>query len=323
MNGALTPTLIGQFLGTGLACGINLYAVVTALGLASRLGWTDALPPGLRGLEHPIVIVSAAVLFLAEAVVDKVPYLDSAWNAVHTIIRPIAAGLLAILALSPLPWSARLGGAAAAAAAALLVHASKSGLRVALRTTGRGALATRVSFAEDLVALALVAAVLLIPAVTAAIALAGCVVLLAKGPPLWRAAWLGARSVDGRLRAFFGSPGWRDRDDLPAHVARLVPPDDLGLAPPRALRAAVDRLPGTGAYRNGWVVVQREHVAFIYRSMLGTRRIEVPAVPVTHIQPGALVDTIRLDGPAGFTLFLLKDGPPLDVATAELNAASQ
>jgi hypothetical protein len=314
--------LLGQLLGTALACGINLYATVTLLGLASRFGWTDAVPPGLRGLENGIVIGSAAVLYFIEVVIDKVPYVDSIWDAVHTVIRPLAAGLLAALALEALPTGSQILGGLAAAAAALMAHATKAGYRIALHASGRSRKAIRISLVEDLLAFLLVAALLITPAFATALAAVGVLLLAFRGLPYWRAAVLGIRGLDARIRGFFGTPGWRERADLPPHVAALVEPDALGIAPPRALRAAADHLPGAGAYRNGWLVIQRNKVAFVYRSLLRPRRIDLPAPAVCDPRPGLLVDALRVEQDNGFTLFLLKDGPPLDLALAEIRAAA-
>jgi hypothetical protein len=314
--------LLGQLLGTAIASGINLYVVITLIGLASRFGWTDAVPYGLRGLENGVLIGSAVALYVIEFVVDKVAYVDSVWDAVHTIVRPVAAGLLAVVALDALPPGAQVAGGIAAAAAALVAHATKAGLRVSLHASGRSRDSVRISLLEDVVAVALVASVLLMPVPGAVLAALVLLVLAVKGPPYWRAAVLGIRSVDARIRGFFGTPGWRERDDLPGHVAALVEPDALGLAPPRALRAAAHEIPGAGTFRNGWLLIQRDRVAFIYRAPLRARRYEVPAGAIEAAESGLLVDTIRLGDGAGFTLFLLKDGPPLDLAVADLKAAA-
>jgi hypothetical protein len=146
--------------------------------------------------------------------------------------------------------------------------------------------------------------------------------LFLRGPPYWRAAVLGIRSVDARARGFFGTPGWRERGDLPRHVAAFVEPDELGLAPPRALRAAAREVPGAGAFRNGWLVIQRDRTAFIYRSLGGARRFDLSVRTVASADSGLLVDTVRLGDGDEFTLFLLKDGPPLDLAVADLRAAA-
>lgn len=314
--------LFGQLLGTAIACGINLYAVIVVIGLASRFGWTDAVPYGLSGLQSSVLIGSAVALYLIEFVVDKVSYFDSVWDAVHTIVRPVAAGLLAVVALDALPLAAQIAGGAVAAAAALVAHATKAGLRISLHASGRSREIVRVSLLEDVAAVALVAAVLFAPLPGAILAALVLLALIIRGPAYWRAAVLGIRSVDARARGFFGTPGWRERADLPRHVAALVEPDTLGLAPPRALRAAAHHIPGAGAFRNGWLVIQRDKVAFIYRAPIRAKRHELPVRGVGAAESGLLVDTIRLEDGAGFTLFLLKDGPPLDLAVADLKAAA-
>src|SRR4051812_10683937 len=86
--------LAGQLLGTAFASGLNLYATVALLGMASRFHWIHQLPTGLRGLENGLVIGSALLLFVIEFVVEKVQYAGAVWDAIHTIVRPFAAALL-------------------------------------------------------------------------------------------------------------------------------------------------------------------------------------------------------------------------------------
>ena len=72
----LSPILLVQLLGTAFACGLNLYATVAVLGLGSMIGFLPALPPGLQGLAHPLVLASALLLYVVEAVIDKFPDVD-------------------------------------------------------------------------------------------------------------------------------------------------------------------------------------------------------------------------------------------------------
>ncbi len=76
------------------ASGIRLYLVVFGLGLAARLGYLE-LPPGLHVLSHPWVIGAAGVMLTLEFLADKVPYVDSVWDFLHTFIRIPAGALLA------------------------------------------------------------------------------------------------------------------------------------------------------------------------------------------------------------------------------------
>ena len=90
------PTLHILALALTAAClsGVNLYLTAFLAGLAGRLGWVD--PAIIGELMHPAVMTVAALLYLLEAVVDKVPAVDSLWDALHTVIRPAGAVLLAL-----------------------------------------------------------------------------------------------------------------------------------------------------------------------------------------------------------------------------------
>src|SRR3954466_902923 len=85
-------------MGFSFAAGINLYATVAILGLASRFDWV-ALPPQYRVFDNDIVIAAAIVLYAIEFVADKIPWVDSIWDAVHTAIRPIGGAFIAVATL--------------------------------------------------------------------------------------------------------------------------------------------------------------------------------------------------------------------------------
>jgi hypothetical protein len=325
----------GQLLGTAFACGLNLYATIALLGIAGRLEWVAGLPPGMRGLENGIVIGAAAALFLAEFVVDRIPVLDTVWEAVHTIIRPAAAGLLALLALQGAPLHLQLGVAAAAALTALAAHGTKAGLRLILATRratrraraesvrGTTLLRSGLSLLEDVAAVGLVLASLLYPGIAVSVLAASLLLLLLAGPRLWRAAFLGLFAVVARLRGFFGDRGWRPTGQMPRHLRGAVAPTPLGCGPARAVRATVSGLPGTGAYRHGWLVFAPEGPSFVYRANFRTRSTPVPKAGLVELRTGILSDALELrtngGGRAGnFTIYLLKDGPPAAITAAEL-----
>ena len=83
---------IGRTLGFSFAAGLNLYATVAILGLASRFGWV-ALPDQYRVFDNNWIIGIALTLYVIEFFADKIPWLDSAWDAVHTFIRPVGGAL--------------------------------------------------------------------------------------------------------------------------------------------------------------------------------------------------------------------------------------
>src|SRR6476619_2861243 len=85
-------------MGFSFAAGLNLYATVAILGLASRYGWV-ALPPQYQVFDNNWIIGGALVLYVIEFVADKIPWIDSVWDAVHTVIRPIGGALIAVQVL--------------------------------------------------------------------------------------------------------------------------------------------------------------------------------------------------------------------------------
>ena len=127
---------LGFALGTSFASGLNLYLTVAAAGLFQRLGIVQ-LPEALAVLSHPVVLGIAIVLFLVEFVADKIPYVDTAWDAVHTFIRPPAAALLSYSAFAgegvPEEW--KLGAALLAGSVALTSHGAKASTRAAVNAS--------------------------------------------------------------------------------------------------------------------------------------------------------------------------------------------
>ena len=120
-------------LGASFASGLNLYATCATLGLLQRFEVVQ-LPAGLEVLAHPVVLGLAIFLYLVEFFADKIPYVDSLWDAVHTFIRPAAAALLAFSAMGDVsePW--RWGASLLAGGIALTSHGTKATTRAAANT---------------------------------------------------------------------------------------------------------------------------------------------------------------------------------------------
>jgi hypothetical protein len=89
---------LGRTLGFSFAAGVNLYATVAILGLASRYGWVE-LPAQFQVFNHDVVIGAAIVMYVVEFFADKIPYFDSLWDMIHTFIRPVGGALIAVTTL--------------------------------------------------------------------------------------------------------------------------------------------------------------------------------------------------------------------------------
>lgn len=320
----MTPVLVGQLLGVSFACGLNLYATVAALGIFSRMGIIQDLPLALTGLESTIVIGTALILYVVEAIIDRVHHADSVWDAVHTVIRPTAAAFLAIGALWAQPSSVQIAAAAFAFVVALAAHGTKAGLRVALNATNRNGSTARISTIEDVAAVTFVFAALEYPATALAVGGIVLAVIAVFGPRLWRAFALGIRAVAAWVQALFVTPGWHAGDRLPHRLRRLLDEPAIGAAPPCVARAALNGFRGVGAYRNGWLVMTPAGAIFLFNGLLGARRIDLPVPVRLEGGPGLWVNSLRVHLDDGaFTLHLLKDGPPIDRVAHEFQLVTR
>ncbi len=140
---------LGRTLGFSFAAGVNLYATVAILGLAARYGWVE-LPPQFRVFDNSVVIGVAIVMYVVEFFADKIPYVDSLWDLVHTAIRPVGGALIAVATLgnaSPAVEGlmALLGGTVAAGS-----HLTKTSTRAVVNTSPEPFSNWFLSLGEDL-----------------------------------------------------------------------------------------------------------------------------------------------------------------------------
>ena len=152
---------------SGWASGVNAYAVVLMLGLLGRFAGVDAVPPVL---ERTDILIGAALLYLLEFVIDKIPWLDSTWDAVHTAVRPTIGAALGLLLAGEAGTVAQALSAAAGGLTALASHAVKAGLRAAINTSPEPASNIVVSVAEDTAVAGVIGLAVAAPWVAAGIA---------------------------------------------------------------------------------------------------------------------------------------------------------
>lgn len=181
---------LGRTMGFSLAAGVNLYATVAILGLASRYGWVQ-LPEQFKVFDHPWIIGLAAVLYAIEFVADKIPWVDSIWDSVHTFIRPVGGALIAVASIgdhSPLVtgMTALLGGMVAAGS-----HATKAGTRVAANASPEPFSNWFLSLAEDAFVIGLSFITLKFPVLALAVSVVIIILIVMTARSIWK--WLTRR----------------------------------------------------------------------------------------------------------------------------------
>jgi uncharacterized protein DUF4126 len=142
---------LGLALGAGFSSGLNLYATIATLGLLQRFGVIH-LPEQLQVLAHPWVLGIAIALYVIEFLADKIPLVDTVWDAIHTVIRPPAAALLAYGAAGAAPPEWRWGAALLAGGVALTSHGTKASTRAAVNASPEPFSNWALSFGEDALA---------------------------------------------------------------------------------------------------------------------------------------------------------------------------
>jgi len=163
----VTAELLPLVFTSGWASGVNAYATVLLLGLLGRCAGVDAVP---AGLERTDVLVAAAVLYAVEFVADKVPVVDSTWDAVHTAIRPTVGAVIGLLVAGDADSLETAVLASTGGITALVSHLVKSGLRLAVNTSPEPASNIGVSLAEDVSVAGVIAVAVAAPWVAAGIA---------------------------------------------------------------------------------------------------------------------------------------------------------
>ncbi|HXG55855.1 MAG TPA: DUF4126 domain-containing protein [Vicinamibacterales bacterium] len=177
---------LGRTMGFSFAAGINLYATVAILGLASRYQWVS-LPAQFRAFDNDLVIGAALVLYAVEFVADKIPWFDSVWDTVHTAIRPVGGAVIAVATLGEVSpttevMTALLGGTLAAGS-----HFSKAGTRAIANTSPEPFSNWFLSLAEDAFVVGLGVLALKYPVAAAAVVVAGVIVIAIFAAVLIRA----------------------------------------------------------------------------------------------------------------------------------------
>jgi uncharacterized protein DUF4126 len=177
--------VLGRTFALSFTAGLNLYATVAILGLATHFNWVD-LPAQYRVFDNPWIIGAALALYLVEFVADKIPWVDTIWDAVHTVIRPAGAALIAVASIGHAQPGFQVVIAIVGALLATTTHAAKAGTRAVANTSPEPFSNWALSLAEDGFVVTLGLLALTHPLVAMIVVVATLVALIAGGRWIWR-----------------------------------------------------------------------------------------------------------------------------------------
>ena len=297
-----TLQLLGVAFGLASLAGLNLYLTVFVTGLAIRMDWVALAPQyqGLAVLSDPIILGVAAFLFLIESFADKIPWIDTAWDSVHTFIRPVGAAALAVAAVGDLHPVFEIVAALIAGGMALTSHVAKSGTRLVANGSPEPVSNIGLSLLEDGIVLGGLGLIAWNPIVALCVAVTVTIIILVFLPKLLRGisakVWLAWRKLN--------APSESDRESepgrhLPTAFESVLRRAHAGSAP---ILWSVPCLSGggprLGSNLRGWLVSlenEPDSLFFIGRRWAGIFLLEIDfkQALVEH-RPGFLCDKIEV-----------------------------
>ncbi len=283
-----TLELLGTALGLGALAGLNLYLTVFAAGLAIQQGWIILSPQyeQLAVLGDPWIVTIAAILYGLEFFADKVPWVDSLWDLVHSLIRPVGGAFLAVTALgSPNAVFDVITGLLAGGVA-LSTHSLKAGARLIVNGSPEPFSNVALSVAEDATVIGGLALIHLHPLVALGLVVVLVVAVLYFGPKVYRAvsvrlwlAWRKLKSPADTLEPDGGLPVALppDVDTLLHELQNRSTPHDFAVEWAAPCIAAGSRQLRSNTH--GYLVALRddpEHLHFVSRGWRGAIARSLP-----------------------------------------------
>lgn len=331
--------IIASALGISVLAGIRLYATVFALGLVIRFGWLP-LPESLHNLTvlaDTRILIAAGIFVLIEFFADKVPWLDSAWDAFHTFIRPIGAVLLTGALSSTLDPSWQIILMLLGGTVALSGHAAKTATRLAVNHSPEPFTNALVSVAEDVAVPAGVWLTTNHPWVMGGFVVVFLLVFIWLAPKIWRAVRVEFAALSSLLRSWWRSAPepitgleprdpfeqflFRNRqlwDQLPTSFVDALNREKLSADGPAVRCVGSTSVRASGLI--GYLVHAGSDLVFVRRGLIGTKLFRIP---VSSVRSVTKVDRFFLDdlivetsnGSFEFDLFRSALAPSTHLAT--------
>jgi hypothetical protein len=324
-----TVQVLGSAMGLGLLAGIRLYATVFALGLAIRMGWFTPQTSfsNLSMLAETPVLAVSGLAFAVEFFADKVPWIDSIWDSVHTFIRPIGAAVLGATALGSFSPSMTFLIALLCGGVAFTGHTSKAATRLVANHSPEPFTNVGLSLAEELAVPAGLWVTFEHPVAALTIVVTFLALFLWLSPKVFRllhVSWTALRSLISKALGHTVPPAEVTLPTLPfaRHLHDLpfqpLPPKYAKRLDKRASSGikcvATHRLRGL---RNsiGYLCSTPDGLVFVAQRLfrLRTHRIPWANVQTVSLKRGIFFDSLSfvlIDGEVGFDLFKAKVAMP-------------
>jgi len=284
--------LVATLLPLSMASGLNLYATVLIVGLSIRFNWVQNMPAGFEPLSSWVVIGAALTFFLMETLADKVPFIDNTWDIIHTIIRPLGAAMLGLMALGNVNPVVAILAAMAMGGVSLVSHGSKASARLLLNVISplEGATNIAISSIEDVVASAMAFLALKLPYAAFALSLVIIILVIFFAPRIIRWGLFTLSLIFHRISCWFSHRN--ACDELPTSHQVLLD----HVKPQWSVQCFIQNLPGIGG-KKGYVSILPNQVVLTSSTWLKggqIRKLPVEEIKAIYRNSKMLADDIEI-----------------------------
>jgi hypothetical protein len=309
-----TIQLLGSTMGLGFLAGLRLYSTVLVLGLGLRYGFLHA-PPGYEQhtatLTSPIVLTAAGIAWIAEFFADKVPWVDSVWDAFHTFIRPLGAVWLGFAAFGSNDPALTAAVAILCGGVAFASHSSKAAARLAVNHSPEPFSNIAMSLAGDLLVPFGVWLAWTHPALVLGLVLLFLSAFAWLLPRVFRLVRLQVTALLAWLAGPSSSPAPAvNHPRLPGlarHAVPLPAPYAAASGETTGIRCAATKRIRGFANSIGYLAISADRLTFVTRRLFRYRVHQIPAgqILAAEIKPGLLLDRLILRSTDGELVFYL------------------
>ncbi len=267
---------LGSLLGLSFVSGINLYATVAMVGLVTKFNLIQGLPPEFQALNNNLIITVAIILYACEFLADKIPGFDTAWDAIHTVIRPFGGAMLALMTVGKTSPAAEVLAFMLGASFATTSHLAKSGLRVLINTSPEPFSNMVVSVAEDMGVVGLTYLSMTHPVLALVITVILTIIIMLLLPFLWRAVRMVISGLWYRLRGSGASEVESGTNSITVKIAPQISELGISLENLVAVPAWVSKIRGFKKWQKGYLVCDRKNFYFIPVRMFRKTPLSIP-----------------------------------------------
>ena len=272
--------------------GVNFYATILVLSLSTKFEIIKDIPEFLEPFNSWVIIIVSGVCFLLEFFADKIQFIDNLWDAINTFIKPIGAGLFALMLLVDAPKEVAIIAALLVGGISFITHSTKAGGKLILNffSPPENISNAAVSFAGEASVIALTLLTLISPWIAAGISIIILIFIIIYGPRLYRWGFFTAKALVSRILKFFGIKK-RTNDTLPEKIQELL----QDKTPKSVIHCKATHLKSANE-KNGYLLNFNDEIIFYYRSFFKYRswKINIKDIIRSEVKSGFFFDTLYI-----------------------------